>query len=127
MLYNPKWKAPKPDVNSFDGLIAWLTSKDPDESYDYYDHRKCMCAQYYRAQGYWFVWMGASHFIHALHKRVDLPEGFNCVAYGNSFGHTFGAALARAYEMKALFDKLDAEVAANTITAAPTVYRTTCA
>lgn len=103
MLYNRNWD--KPDIHSLDGLISWLATKSPEESYQYMSTRDCLCAQYYRAQGFWFVVMKASYFYHGLRSKTDLPAGFNQIAQsGNA---TFGEALKRANATKRLFAKAD--------------------
>lgn len=35
-----------PDPRSIDGLIAWLETKEPDETFDYWDYDNCVFAQY---------------------------------------------------------------------------------
>jgi hypothetical protein len=116
MLYNPSWKTPKTDdVHSLDSLIAWLETKDPDQSYDYFSGVTCLCAQYYRAKGYWFVLAFNIYFSHGLGNATLLPRGFDFIASVQP--HTFGSALKRARA------KQETEM----IQPAPTVYRTVSA
>lgn len=103
MLYNRNWD--KPDVHSLDSLIEWLSTKPPEEGYHYLSSRECLCAQYYRAKGFWFVIMKASHFYHGLNRKTDLPAGFNNIAQSGL--STFGEALKRAHATKRLFAKAD--------------------
>lgn len=97
MLYNKDWDKPK-GVNTIRGLIAWLETKDPSEMYDYTSPHQCMCAQYYRAHGYWFVQASSNHIRHGIAEYTPLPHGFNAIAAMSP--HTFGDALERARIME---------------------------
>lgn len=96
MLNNQNWDKPKVkhDAHSLVSLIDWLETKNPDQSYTYCSSTKCLCAQYYRAKGYWFIQMSAFYFFHGFFESTRLPDGFNLIAAQKP--HTFGAALQRA-------------------------------
>lgn len=44
MFYDPQAQ----DIKDF---IAWLETKDPNETYDWEDSNNCACAQFYRSLG----------------------------------------------------------------------------
>jgi hypothetical protein len=95
MLYNPDWEKSRiKDDSSLASLVLWLETKDPEESYTYNRSHDCMCAQYYKAKGYWMVHVGVTSFSHGLFGRGELPPHFNDIAIDTP--HTFGAALERA-------------------------------
>lgn len=48
MLFNPKWNRQKSTISRF---VDWLGTKDPDESYDWYDGANCAVAQYRQETG----------------------------------------------------------------------------
>lgn len=86
MLYDPKWeKKTATDPLSLEGLIAWLETKNPDESYNFHDCKgACLWDQYMgRCTGseeYEKIW---KHFRTFGFSAATSPR-------------TFGAALARA-------------------------------
>jgi hypothetical protein len=101
MLNNQNWDKPKTnDIHSLDSLIAWLETKDPQKSYDYASTHRCMCAQYYKAKGYWLVVMWRTMFYHGLFDSTTLPKHFNEIA--ECTPRTFGAALKRARQYQML-------------------------
>ncbi len=92
MLYNPNWN--KPPIVSLEGLIAWLRSKDPNESYRFSDCDNCLFAQYMRAYGLYANDGGSSLEIWGeLHRRFTLSATGRHAA---NPAQTFGAALERA-------------------------------
>jgi len=43
MLYDPKWEQPQPTLANF---IAWLETKDPNETYSFFDPNNCAVGQW---------------------------------------------------------------------------------
>ena len=85
MLYDPKWN-PRP-VNSVEGLIAWLETKDPTTVYDYNNFEgQCMICQYLRARGIADPTGDYGKFLTSDARIQIAAEG----------AMTFGAALSRA-------------------------------
>ncbi len=93
MLYNPAWEKPRPPVATWASLIAWLETKDPEETYCYFDHGSCLAAQYNKAMGrpYDLNWaFGSSLFSYwSFDRRMERLAR-------NNVAKTFGAALAKA-------------------------------
>ncbi len=88
MLYDPKWGQETKTGPSLQGLIAWLETQPPEEVYNWYDVRSCVICQYVcncgcKPAAYW----------------VFLDSDTRC-AIGTRGGWTFGAALARARDVK---------------------------
>lgn len=95
MLYNPKWEPPKRDIFSWDSLITWLETKNPDEAYCYISGGTCMLAQYFTAVAGKAQYIGVGQVDLRIGDKVSfLPLGWNRVA--ETMGHTFGEALERA-------------------------------
>lgn len=87
-------------------LINWLSTKNPDEKYDYGDRRCCMNAQFFRdVLGAQRVLVTSTdvHWRDAMGKwqyRL-LPEGWDSIGRGSGGEpYTFGAALERALAME---------------------------
>jgi hypothetical protein len=90
MLFNPKWNT-KPAMFSRNGLVAWLKTKPPTETYDYLSYETCLAAQFHAACGLEYAppnpflfWKWFTTFTYRLER----------VAMG--YPRTFGAALSRA-------------------------------
>jgi len=91
MLYDPKWEQ-KTDILALPTLIAWLETKNPNESYNFDDCKGgCLFSQYIVAHGIPYNLYGPAPEWLALH---DLYGPIAC-AYPIS-RQTFGAALTRA-------------------------------
>lgn len=90
MLFNPAWKR---DTFTLQGLIAWLETKPPEQSYQYKSHYSCMLAQYFTAKGFESVDMSSATFDHRGGTEF-VPVEIDSVAV--HLPHTFGAALERA-------------------------------
>lgn len=86
MLWDPKWeKQTKADPKSLQSFIAWLETKNPDESYSYMNCRgACLVGQYMAHHG--VVWSSAGF--------DEFADPFNNIAASGPY--TFGAALERA-------------------------------
>jgi hypothetical protein len=99
----PKPDIAKPDPCTIDGLIAWLETKNPCESYRYESPQACLFGQYGVAMGWGSPRFSESRpYYMACQKlnggRPPTGEPFGWVAAGNP--HTFGAALKRARAWK---------------------------
>ena len=109
MLFNPNWLTRRHPILSFDSLIAWAATKDPNEEYEYCDQQKCFLAQYFTDIGFRGVHVDSQR-VHISYeyaiagadciftKSYRLPYGWDRVAFPMMpWGeHTFGAALERA-------------------------------
>lgn len=101
MLYDPKWEVKtKADPFSLAGLIGWLETQNPTETYCYADNGLCLLSQYFSARGYTNVNMASFGFSSKEGFR-DLPAGFNDIALDRGAAlmgrdWTFGGALERA-------------------------------
>jgi hypothetical protein len=89
MLYDPKWQTKR--VYSPESLIGWLETKDPNETYDYSDPKRCLHAQYRLAMGLNDL-MGFRSFLMIRHFAIE----YRIAA---PFPNTFGAALRRAHRV----------------------------
>jgi len=108
MLYNPNWKQPKVQKSKFmtiSHLIEWLRTKPANEIYSYSCIHTCLLAQYLKANGRWFVAVGADYYACNRWSPFgwmifrQFPNGFSEIALDFSHkGNTFGAALTRAEE-----------------------------
>lgn len=88
MLYNPKWST----TPSLDGFIAWLETKDPDETYNYLNcDGECVIGRYLGSLG--IAWTNMVTMKTNFYLSVD--------RIASEFPHTFGAALRRALAYKA--------------------------
>lgn len=103
MLYNKNWNKPKvapADPLSLDDFIAWLETKDPNQSYHFTDASQCLLAQWVKHLDPEALNSLADNnsYVYRVHgKRVDFrftPLG-RCAAAG-----TFGGALfyAKRYQ-----------------------------
>lgn len=82
MLYNPNWTAPAPTLA---GMVAWLETKDPSETYDWGNCLgQCLIGQYAASIGWTIQAMSYKQY-HSLDDGIALRGPW-----------TFGAALARA-------------------------------
>lgn len=82
MLYNPNWTPAEPTLA---GMVAWLETKDPSETYNWADCQgQCLVDQYAATVGWSISNMSVSQY-----DALD-----NGIAYARPW--TFGAALARA-------------------------------
>ena len=102
MLFDPRWQH-RNDPFVLQSLIAWLERQDPLAEYCYSSTGECLLARYFRERGFNKVIMAADFFYHfprsdALYEAVKLPRHFNAIARGKV--RTFGAALARARELR---------------------------
>jgi|SRR6266404_2082447 len=111
MLFNPNWLTRRHPIFSFDSLIAWAATKDPNEEYEYCDQQKCLLAQYFTDMGFSGVHVDSQR-VHISYeyaiagaqciftKSYRLPYGWDRIVlplfYGWRKSHTFGAALERA-------------------------------
>jgi hypothetical protein len=106
--------APQRDIHSIDSLIAWLETKNPDETYNYDNPSYCLLAQYYISMGKEAVLIDAVNMnFYGSGGDQRLPHGFERVAkpsqngfFARIFGEvdesaTFGQALNRACQVKA--------------------------
>lgn len=88
MLYNPNWKA-NPIV-SIRGLIAWLETKDPNESYEFWScDSSCLLSQYLTARG-----IPRAEHEHLREGWIGLHQRFDAIGITKPW--TFGDALKRA-------------------------------
>lgn len=81
MLYDKKW-----DVKaepSLKGVIAWLETKDPNESYCFIDPQNCAIAQYLRVIGYRQHNSLLTWHIDSILKKKGVGV---CFAKSNTFG-----------------------------------------
>lgn len=99
MLYNKDWNKPKvtpADPLSLDGLIAWLETKDPSESYHFTDAGHCMLAQWVKhldPKAFHSLADNNSYVYWVHGKRVD----FRCTTLAKvAASGTFGGALFHA-------------------------------
>ncbi len=98
MLYNPNWKSytRQTEVVSFDGLIEWLKTKDPKETYNFDSCNACLFRQYLDARGSPALSLANKIWFRFWAKLHNQP--FSDVAV--ALPHTFGAALARAESLR---------------------------
>lgn len=102
LFVEPRHSAPlevRAEPFSLESLVAWLETKDPDETYYYAATGHCLIAQYFTASGikFYAIWCNGwdSKRDDAMIPQHPLPDHFNAVAAGG-VGRTFGAALKRA-------------------------------
>ena len=94
MLHNPNWDKPKPvpmtDPMSLDDLIAWLETKDPNQSYQFADANNCLLAQWVKHLDpeAIHVLRHDNSYVYQVHgKKVDFQSPiFARVAAHRSFG-----------------------------------------
>lgn len=102
MLFDPKWNQQDLEYAgvTLSGFIAWLETQNPDTKYEYIDPMACALAQYRRHLGYSGV-----DLIVDFGPCGKLPsepgEWLERIVNGRG-GCTFGAALKRAKEFRAL-------------------------
>lgn len=99
MLYDPKWEqTTQTDPFSLESLIAWLEKQPEDKSYCYTSSGRCLLAQYFTAQGFADVLVGAYDVDYSVNREwdtnVEFGPAFHDIAQG--YPRDFGAALARA-------------------------------
>lgn len=108
MLYNQNW-SPRPYAFTLDNLIAWLSTKNPDEPYSFYDPNTCLIGQWVRSvdanaycpnRGDQTIFDSKANTMeYLIHgKAVDLMD-FWRIAMGTGHLHwsrTMGDALLRA-------------------------------
>jgi hypothetical protein len=88
---------------TLDDLIAWLETRDPNETYDYNDIHGCLLCMYGRARGFDVTAAGGTYFRTAddiEHRVVSYGTGI-CGAWGERQNWTMGAALSRARAWRA--------------------------
>jgi hypothetical protein len=82
MLYRPKWDNQASAI-TLEGLIAWLETQDPEQTYDSSDHTVCMVAQFCKTIG--------------VEPPLVLTGDIADIAFsGKEIPCTFGDALVRA-------------------------------
>ena len=80
MLFDPKWEV-KTRTPSKAGLIAWLETQPPEQTYNWVRCEECVLAQYAKS-------IGLTYF--------DVVHVVGCKMIASSHPWTFGAALERA-------------------------------
>lgn len=105
MLYNPKWEKRTRTEPPLAGLIAWLETKDPNETYEWDDCRgRCLIGQYGASIG--LSWKAICLLETGTHDETLYKKLTpNCLALTHP--HTFGAALERARASLELSRKAD--------------------
>lgn len=101
MLWDPKKEKQfviEQNPLSLDALIAWLEKKPAGRKYCYTSIGHCLFAQYFTDAGFKNVICGPGLVQHEHSKVVVFPRGWAEVAVEHP--RTFGAALARARELK---------------------------
>lgn len=102
MLYNPQWNQSKPKPGTMASLIAWLETKDPNETYNYLDNKQCLAGQYNREMGRKYnvanAMGGFGFFMNFDRKMERIARNYQ--AFFDPKNRTFGAALARAKTWK---------------------------
>jgi hypothetical protein len=99
MLYNPRWN---PLESSLQDLVSWLETKNPEETYVYYDSENCCLCNFLKSKGVAHPIINRDHwYSHTGTQPVNLPPHFNFIAEGSVFTSldkrwTYGQALARA-------------------------------
>lgn len=98
MLYNQSTgkRLSVKELMSTERLVAWLETKDPDESYRYDNlYQPCLHAQYFAAMGRPVQSLGAMSVLFPGERDIaHMPPSFLAAALTKP--HTFGAALNRA-------------------------------
>lgn len=93
MLFDPKWLKTEP---SLAGLIAWLETKNPNETYVWHDSNNCLIAQYGKSIGWSPMRMSTEavegDITSAPYHQISTANGQLALEQP----YTFGAALARA-------------------------------
>jgi hypothetical protein len=91
MLFNPKWETTVP---SLAGLIAWLETKNPNQSYQWADcSGRCLIGQYCASLGIsWEEVERSDEGEDSIYFRLAIAN--DSLAYTRP--HTFGGALKRA-------------------------------
>lgn len=84
MLHNPQWKR-----ETLEDLIAWLETKDPDDTYDFWNCNSCLTIQW---QGN-FDFSRWPRWVHLMYQGQD--AGRIAVGHGAA-SRTFNRALTRA-------------------------------
>lgn len=106
MLYNPQWNQSKPKPGTMASLIAWLETKDPNETYNYLDDKRCLAGQYNREMGRKYnvthamggFGGGFGFFMNFDRKMERIAR--NSQAFHDLKNRTFGEALHRAKTWK---------------------------
>jgi hypothetical protein len=77
---------------SLEGFIAWLETKDPDESFNYHDSDMCACGQYAKSIGteMWGIWPEETHT--AIWDRLNGVACSRDAQRNWTFGHTLEVA-----------------------------------
>lgn len=107
MLHNPNWDKTANDV-SLDDFIAWLESKDPNESYNYLDRcGKCCIGQYMAARNIAWPIVGWTPVYKQVCDKVfggwSFPQTYDILRGPHpGWQQNFGAVLQRtkAYKEK---------------------------
>ena len=87
MLYNPKWEIKTQP--SLEGFIAWLETKNPDETYHWPRGTECAVGQYATSIGKIEEFLIRKNECWRRLNRIAMPEEFH--------DDTFGCCLARAH------------------------------
>jgi hypothetical protein len=104
MLYDKRWDA-KVGAPTLADFIAWLETKNPAESYSFYEcEGRCLMGQYMANRG--IPWTGAPFHYNGdwegssyaqTGRAIFGPGQFTAISYRP---HTFGAALKRARKLR---------------------------
>lgn len=86
MLFDPKW-----EKSSLRDFIAWLRTKDPNETYDWLDPKTCACGQYSAERlGTWHKIFGVDSDLAVLINDIGRGDNVKPVHW------TWGKCLKRA-------------------------------
>lgn len=114
MLYDPKWEKSQPDLVykgvSLRGLIAWLETKNPEETYCFLISSNCLVTQYAKAVGLDWQQLRTLPDYNPRKKsaegewltRIALADGHPPIKF---FWWKFGQALATARKILAQVEK----------------------
>jgi hypothetical protein len=94
----------KPDPFALENLIAWLEAQPRFKTYNYFNTRNCMLAQYFKAMGFKGVRVNPNGLYHGYTKTDEYPIEWDKIAKSGfqMFGRrTFGGALKRARVLEA--------------------------
>lgn len=86
---------------NLDNLIAWLKTKDPEETYSYISGSDCVFAQYFRSCGLEDVEVRGFDF-DSREGRYDLPSSWVSLPFSErgTGRFRFGVVLYRAKKLK---------------------------
>ncbi len=106
MLWNKKWdKKSKTNPLTLDAAIAWMERQPADKSYAFVDFANCLAAQYNKSieRDYQTLMVSVSYELFSDPYMVaPFDEQLELIAIGWKWDdkHTFGAALARARDIR---------------------------